>query len=95
MLRNAFEIGLATDPDFALYMYQNSFMGFDVDLEKLTVPVHALVGTDVAHYHEDSIDKFAEDSGLFTWEPIKRCGLKLLYQRPALIADHVMKIFDK
>lgn len=90
LMRNAFEFALTVDPEFGRWMYHTSLDDFDFDVESLSVPVHALVGTDVAYYHAPSIEEFAARSGMFTWQPVENGGLKLLYQQPDLIADHII-----
>ncbi len=90
ILRNAFELTVSADTEALVWMYQTHLADFDLDLEALTVPVHAMASTDLDYYHEPSVAAFAARSDCFTWEPVSGGGLRLLYQEADLIADRII-----
>ncbi|RGP40506.1 hypothetical protein BPTFM16_00791 [Altererythrobacter insulae] len=90
-IRNAFELTIGADPAALRWIYGSHLDDYDFEIEALTVPVHALVGTNFAYYHKQSMDDFASRSDLFTWDQVPGAGLKMLYQRPDLIADHIIR----
>lgn len=94
LLRDAFAFNLTFDPVLTAWMVGITLEPWDIPLHDLAVPVHALVGTDLAYHHPPSIDAFANKSDLFTWEPVEGCGLKMLYQRPDLIAERIIAAVD-